>query len=907
MLLIKSFVRLTNRSHITLLLFIIFSATTIITAQQASVSWYLSSNQKVSQTIGPLIGYDQVLSNMEVNKYAIIPGRDDASQQTTITGGGWPVEYSQNNDRYIQFGVSVKPGITFNIDSVTMYYAGRGGHNMKLNIAYSADSNFVTYTQLNPKNQPVAISDNDQPLVPLKYSIKTTVNYGQIFYLRIYPWYVYSQAIFTKYVCIQDVVISGTTSGTVIPVLPIISTDPVTDISLTTAVCGGSVSLDGDAEVTERGVCWNSEGNPTISDSRTIDGSGLGTFNSLITGLSSNTKYYFRAYATNSVGTNYGETDSLITLSEISLPTITAATDVKVIGTSASFKCNITDWGGAEITERGICYNTSGNPTINDNKIIEGNGSGEFTAVLFKLPVNKKYYARAYAVNSKGTGYSQELVFDILPVLNGAYADGIHFDTGIIQAAIDSITNSGGGVVLLQNGIYYTAPFELKSNVTLEIDSTATILASQNKYDYYPIGFDTTGGETPSSMRPLISSNHADNITITGFGTIDGNGQPWWDEFRSAPEGTTVRRPWLIILKYANHLLIENITLTNSPMFHLAPQWCRDVLINNIKIFAPENAPNTDGIDPATCHDVIITNCLIDTGDDNVAIKSGNPDPSNPNAASSNITIADCTFINGHGVSIGSETNGGVDSMLVTNCSFDGTDIGIRIKSYRSRGGNVRGITYKNLTMKNVRYPILFSEYYPEIPSQNDPAQTITDKTPYYHDITVENLTAINCTYGGLIIGLPETPMTNISLKNVHISATTGLRIRNATVDTANTSIIVPSGVPFIREVNGIIKSGNTAVENETIAVSFRLSQNYPNPFNPETVIRYQIPVNSYVTLKVYDVIGKEVVTLVDEFKSAGVYNSTINTQHSSLSSGIYFYQLRAGNYINTKKMLLLK
>lgn len=899
----KSVFKEKSKSKFQAIFWVIFCLlwTNFLFAQQASIRWELSSDMKVTQTVGPIIGYDESLSNMEVHDYSQVAGVLGLSQGTTITGGTWPSESSQNNSRYIQFAVTVKPGITFNIDSVSMYYAGRGGHLMNINIAYSTDPTFSNAIQLNPQGQPIVISDNTPTMTLLKYSINSSIVYTQTFYLRIYPWYAYSTTIQTKYVCLHNVIISGTTSGVVTPIEPIVSTAPVTNISITTAVSGGNVSFDGYETVTARGVCWNTTGNPTINDNKTVNGNGLGSFTSTLSLLVNNTKYYVRAYATNGVGTAYGEQDSLITLNSLSAPTVTTADTIEVIGTSAFCNGTVVQWGGTEISERGFCYNTTGNPTVSDQRTWVSGNTGEYSIIITKLYNNTKYYVRAYATNSLGTGYGSVKEIYIPETLKGAYADGIHKDTDVIQAAIDSCTNAGGGTVHLENGMYLTGPFELKSNVTLRIDSTARIIASQDQYDFYPVGFDTTNGNTPSSYRPLITSNYADSITIMGKGIMDGRGQPWWQAFNN---GTITKRPRLIQLNHGKHIRLEGITLKNSPQFHFVPSWCVDVSVDSIKILSPSDSPNTDGIDPVTSHHVRIRNCYIDTGDDNVAIKSGYYDPSYPNAGSSDIIVSNCTFLHGHGVSIGSETNGGVDSMLVENCSFTGTDNGIRIKSNRTRGGNVRGITYRNLTMNNVRYPILFSEYYPDLPSQNDPSQPITSTTPYYHDITVDSLTATNCSYAGLIIGLPETKLTNINFSNVNISANMGLRIRNATVNANNLKVHANSGPSIIYEVNGIV----TGVESESSNNSpnkFALDQNYPNPFNPSTTIKYSIPKMSFVTIKIYDVLGREVQTLINEQKSAGNYSAVFNA--NNFPSGIYFYRIQAGDFVQTKKMVLLK
>ncbi len=494
---------------------------------------------------------------------------------------------------------------------------------------------------------------------------------------------------------------------------------------------------------------------------------------------------------------------------------------------------------------------------------------------------------------------SHKVIFVIDSTGNGFVGDGQTDNTKAIQAALDSVSAAGGGVILLTNGIYLTGPLELKSNDTLYIDSTAGLLGTTNMKAYYKPGADTT--IPPSSLQPLLTANHANNIAIIGKGYIDGQGQEWWTAYNN---GTISVRPRMFQPNYCDNVLLKNITLKNSPQFHFIPEWCNNVTVDSVTILAPSNSPNTDGIDPATCHNVNIRNCYIDTGDDNVAVKSGRYDPSDPNAGCSRIFISQCTFVHGHGVSIGSETGGGVDSMYVDSCNFNGTTNGLRIKSYRGNGGNVRNIHYSNITMTNVEYPIYFSEYYPNIPSQSDTAQPVTSLTPHFHDITVENLTSTGSAYGGVVVGLPEMPLTNIHLQNVNISSLVGIQIRNASIDTSNVNIKVTNGDSYIIEVNGYV-TNITSIHDGARLNKFLLLQNYPNPFNPTTTIWFDLPKKSHVLLKVYNILGQPVKTLVDKDLIMGHYSFNFNA--SGFSSGIYFYRVVTGNYDVTKKMILLK
>ena len=268
-------------------------------------------------------------------------------------------------------------------------------------------------------------------------------------------------------------------------------------------------------------------------------------------------------------------------------------------------------------------------------------------------------------------------------------------------------------------------------------------------------------------------------------------------------------RPKLVVFTGCKNVRVQDITLANSPTFHLVPANCEDVIIEGLTITAPEHAANTDAIDPSASRRVRISKCLIDVGDDNVAIKS-NRAVSGREFACEDITVTDCVFRHGHGMSIGSETSGGVRNVFVRNCSFTDTENGIRIKSPRGRGGRVENVVCENITMTNVDPAITITCYYPKIPKE-DAAQPMTPQTPSFRQLRIKNLTATCPRQAGVIIGLPESPVSDVVLENVHISAATGLTIRNAKgVRLENTHVSAGEGQPFILEeaqVEGLPKT----------------------------------------------------------------------------------------------------
>jgi polygalacturonase len=380
----------------------------------------------------------------------------------------------------------------------------------------------------------------------------------------------------------------------------------------------------------------------------------------------------------------------------------------------------------------------------------------------------------------------------------GAKADGVTKDTAALQAAIDKCAKGAGGaaqgIVRLTAGTYLSAPLDLKSHVKLQIEKGATLLGSPDMADY-PIREDARWRRVS-----LIHADHATDIAIMGAGTIDGNGKVWWDAQLSRQRGTPENpRPLLIDLTNSKNILIEGVTIQNSPQYNITSFWCDGLTVRNVTILNPgRGAPNTDGIDPVSTSHVLIEHDTIDTGDDNVAIKSGLVERGDPDVPSTDITIRDCTFRAGHGLSIGSETAGGVRNVTVERVTFDGARQGIRIKSARGRGNDIGNFTYRDITMKNVETPIQITAYYTGR-AQGDQGQPVTEHTPRFHDITIEDVTATGAKSAGVVMGLPEAPIKNLVMKNVNIAAQTGMTISNAQVTEENVTITPATGEPLLR------------------------------------------------------------------------------------------------------------
>jgi len=386
----------------------------------------------------------------------------------------------------------------------------------------------------------------------------------------------------------------------------------------------------------------------------------------------------------------------------------------------------------------------------------------------------------------------------------GAKADGVTKDTTAIQSAIDACAARPNTAVHFTRGMYLSGPLTLKSGTHLVLDEGATLLGSSDMADY-PIRTDA-----PWRRISLLHADHATGVSITGQGTIDGNGKVWWDAQLKRQKGSPENpRPLLIDITRSKNILIEGITIQNSPQYNIAVFLSDGLTVCNVTIRNPgRGAPNTDGIDPFSTSHVLIEHTTIDTGDDNVAIKSGLVERGDPDVPSTDITIRDCTFLNGHGLSIGSETAGGVRNVTVERVAFRGTRQGIRIKSARGRGNDIGNFTYKDITMQDVETPIQITAYYTGR-SSNDAAQTVTEHTPRFHDIDIENLTATGAKQAALIMGLPESPIKNLTLKNIHIAAAKGMFIQEAQVTESNVTVAPASGAP-VQYGPGVLINGKS-------------------------------------------------------------------------------------------------
>ncbi|MGD1020913.1 MAG: glycosyl hydrolase family 28 protein, partial [Verrucomicrobiia bacterium] len=346
----------------------------------------------------------------------------------------------------------------------------------------------------------------------------------------------------------------------------------------------------------------------------------------------------------------------------------------------------------------------------------------------------------------------------------GAYGDGVSNNAAAINAAISFASANGGGTVeipavgTLTN--YLSGPITMASHVNLQIDTNAVL-----RMEPMVVWTNLYGTTT------FLDGATLTDVEISGSGTIDGQGSKWWSP-------TYGSRPNFVEFDHCTRVLIQNVWLQNPPKFHIyLKNSDTSVTIQGITINTPSSSPNTDGADIASTN-VLIRNCYISDGDDNLEI--GGSD------LASDITVSNCTFGTGHGLSLGSDTPGGVNNLLVSNCTWNGTEYGIHMKSDRGIGGLAKNLTYEDLVMSNVDFAIAIYSYYNEIGAPPNsinvtPFMASTDvvhsasSTPVWQNITISNVTVtnLNGNIAGIIWGLPESLVSNVTITGLNIAAPT--------------------------------------------------------------------------------------------------------------------------------------
>lgn len=418
----------------------------------------------------------------------------------------------------------------------------------------------------------------------------------------------------------------------------------------------------------------------------------------------------------------------------------------------------------------------------------------------------------------------------------GAVGDGRTLCTEAFGKAINALAEQGGGHLIVPTGVWFTGPIVLKSNIDLHLEKGAVILFSPD-VDLYPLvetvfeGLDTRRCQSPISGRNL------ENVAITGEGAIDGNGDYWrplkkgkvtesqwkkaisrggvfkrpdyWFPYPETLKGDTISnmnvpqnlkteeewhsvrhflRPVMVSLIECKNVWLQGVTFQNSPAWNLHPLMCENVLIEDVLVRNPSYSQNGDGLDLESCKNALIVNSTFDVGDDGICLKSGKDEDGRRRArVCENVVVDGCTVFKGHGgFVVGSEMSGGVRNISVSNCKFLGTDVGLRFKSKRGRGGIVENIWINNISMIDIpTEPVTFNLYYggksavevlesgEKVPAKVEP-MPVDETTPCFRNIHISNVTCTNARRALFFNGIPEMPIKNITLENINIISEIG-------------------------------------------------------------------------------------------------------------------------------------
>jgi len=425
----------------------------------------------------------------------------------------------------------------------------------------------------------------------------------------------------------------------------------------------------------------------------------------------------------------------------------------------------------------------------------------------------------------------------------GAVGDGVFLNTSAFGKAIDALSQKGGGTLNIPGGIWLTGPITLKSNINLHLEAGSLLIFSKN-YDDYPLIETYFEGLVTKRCISPINGKGLENIAITGKGIIDGSGEVWrpvkkgkmtseqwkqliagggvlnkskdtWYPTQKSLEGalrtTTFNvpdgiktdedwnsvkdflRPVMIGLIECKKVLLQGVVFQNSPAWNIHPLMCQDMTIEGVTIRNPWYSQNGDGLDLESSRNVVIANSSFDVGDDAICIKSGKDEQGRKRGLpTENVLIDNCTVYHGHGgFVIGSEMSGGARNIKVSNCTFIGTDVGLRFKSNRGRGGIVEDIYIENIKMINIpTEAILFDIFYngksaTELLEDGEAKSDqsvfpVSEETPIFRKINISNITCNGARRAIFFNGLPEMNIQDISLKNVTISSQLGADLRES-------------------------------------------------------------------------------------------------------------------------------
>lgn len=473
----------------------------------------------------------------------------------------------------------------------------------------------------------------------------------------------------------------------------------------------------------------------------------------------------------------------------------------------------------------------------------------------------------------------------------GAVGDGMTLNTEAFAKAIDGLAEQGGGRVNVPDGIWFTGPIVLKDNIELHLSNHAMILFSPDQ-SLYPLTEIIFEGLNTWRLQSPISARGVKNVAITGGGVIDGSGDAWrmvkqskvtesaWKKLvasggivdgtnwfptesyyrgqksatdQNVNENMTKKedfepirdflRPVMVAIHNCENVLLQGVTFQNSPCWTIHPAICTNLTIDGITVRCPSYAQNGDGVDIESCKNVLMINSSVDAGDDAICIKSGkNEDGRKRGIPCENVLVDNCIVFHGHGgFVVGSEMSGGVKNVNVRNCTFSGTDVGLRFKSTRGRGGVVENIFIENITMNNiVTDGLLFDLFYggksasealadgDEGEATDMPFKPVDETTPAFRNIDIRDVRCNGARRAMLFNGLPEMNVENVKVENAWFYTTTGAQVNESTnVAFKNVTIVPKQGVPLaINNAKNVVTENFICPEGLTTALTVTGSRN---------------------------------------------------------------------------------
>lgn len=411
--------------------------------------------------------------------------------------------------------------------------------------------------------------------------------------------------------------------------------------------------------------------------------------------------------------------------------------------------------------------------------------NGITETVVFTLVDLKPGTAYVLSIGGATLSFATEAESNVLSIRDFGAETVYDDNTAFIQAAIDALPT--GATLRIPRGTWLSGPLFLKSRMTLLLEDRA-ILAAIADRSGYPVlpAYDDAGrvlgtweGVAEACYASLLTALDCERLTITGAGVIDGGGDrgDWWSWAKETRNGA--RRPRTIFMANGRDIRLTGLTVRNSPSWTIHPVFCRNVLAAGLVIENDPDSPNTDGLNPECCRNVMLSGIRFSVGDDCIAIKAGRRDPLRGlDQPCETIRVQNCLMERGHGgVVIGSEMSGSVRDVAVLRCAMRQTDRGLRIKTRRGRGGEVRDIRLEDCEMDHVGTPLVVNAFYFCDPDgcservQSRAPQPLDEGTPHIAEISVRRLTATNTHIAAAALyGLPEAPIKSVSIEGFAVS-----------------------------------------------------------------------------------------------------------------------------------------